>query len=140
MAILSFSFDLVFHYRCRSHSTFFKPITLKFQAHDSKVLCIWNLSKDKLSPSSHDCSMHCVEDIAMARAKNLKIEQQAEAMASHCLTKPMCLAQRSLSCNGMGDQSQAGPKIQTSQKTIYIHLPLHQKKFPLSSLKISDSA
>lgn len=68
MAILSYSFDLVFHYRCRSHSTFFKPITLKFQAHDSKVLCIWNLSKDKLSPS-HDCSMHCVENIAMARAK-----------------------------------------------------------------------
>jgi len=139
MAILSYSFDLVFHYRCRSRSTFFKPITLKFQAHDSKVLCIWNLSKDKPSPS-HDCSMHCVKNIAMATAKNLKIEQQAEAMASHCLTKPMCWAQRSLSSNGMGDQSQAEPKTQTSQKTIYIHLPLHQKQFPLSSLKISDSA
>jgi hypothetical protein len=84
--------------------------------------------------------MHCVKNIAMARAKNLKIEQQAEAMASHCLTKPMCWAQRSLSSNGMGDQSQAEPKTQTSQKTIYIHLPLHQKQFPLSSLKISDSA
>lgn len=134
MAILSYSFDLVFHYRCRSHSTFFKPITLKFQAHDSKVLCIWNLPKDKLSPS-HDCSMYCVENIAMARAKNLKIEQQAEAMASHCLTKPMCLGQRSLSSNGMGDQSQAGPKTQTTVRKQYIFIYPCIKKIPSLKLK-----
>jgi hypothetical protein len=71
--------------------------------------------------------MYCVENIAMARAKNLKIEQQAEAMASHCLTNPCAWFKGLLVAMAWETKVRQDHKTQSSQKTIYIHLPLHQK-------------